>query len=85
MITQQPDYVKGRQKPQAIKTTGQVVPYQNLDQKKLLKQMLKKNKPILQSYEEYVGDLELRNVHNVDTLNQHIKYEHELAKDQKSM
>lgn len=43
MMVQQPDYEKGRERSdQLLKTTRQVVPYSNIDSKKVLKMLLDK-------------------------------------------
>ena len=43
-IMQQPGFDKGRSRPQAALKTAQIVPYSRLDQRQMLKKMLRKAK-----------------------------------------
>ena len=85
LIQQQPDYTAGRQRfNNHMKMTPQTIRYQNLDQRQILKELLKlKSKDLNEEYYKYLGNKETENMEKVQHFQQLCKHEKELVLNDK--
>lgn len=99
MIVSMPDYDKGRERSnQQLKVTKQIVPYSNLKNSEILAKLLVKDKEYLSKedfddgpiqtlndlYEDYISDIESRNLENVDHYKQLCQHEQEIIANTKN-